>query len=175
MNLARKPDFGTNVNRPTFVPGPEHNIWYWNPNRQSIRFAPEEFRARLKREMGEELDICWNPITERWQVWTKMARVQHPVCHGWRLLFVHQGPDGEYWPLDERLQARLYSCSAQVNGSGKQYFDRIVAEMARDKEKREKQHTQDTIDAAMPSFDHSKIQISMRGKSNGSKFADYLA
>lgn len=153
----------------------EFNPWYWNPNLIGIEYAPTRFRARLKHEMGEELDCTWNPIQSRWQVWMRSKLVNHPVCHGWKLLFIHQSAEGDFLPLDELVFARLYSCSAEKQGSGKQYFDRMVREMDRVKSRKAKQHRQDTIDAAMPSFDHSKIQVSGYGKSNGSKFADYQA
>lgn len=157
------------------VLGPEHNPWFWNPNLIEIEFAPKPFRALLKREMGEELDITWNPIQSRWQVWTRSQTINHKLCHGWRLLFIHNAADGTFLPLDELIFARLYSCSAEHQGGAKQYFDRMVREMDRAKEKREKQRLADTIDSAMPSFDHSKIQVSGFGKSNGSKFSTYQA
>jgi hypothetical protein len=97
------------------------------------------------------------------------------LCPGWRLLFVHRGPDGEYLPLDDRLFARLYHASAAKWGSGRQYFDRIASEAARDREKAEKQARQDSLDAAMPAFEEAQIKVSMFGPSNGSKFADYHA
>ena len=170
----RTQPFRQPISKPKAVP-PEFNPWYWNPSRFGVKFASEDFRKRLKAEMGDELDVTWNPINERWQVWERSGKVVHKICQGWRLLFIHNGPDGDYCPLDERLFARLYHASAQVHGSGKQYFERIIREMERDKERREKQHTQDTIDLAMPSFEHSKIQIGYGNRNNGSKFADYLA
>src|SRR3990167_3687430 len=75
--------------------GPAFNPWYWNPNELSIQFAPEWFRKPLKREMGDELEITWNPINERWQVWSRSPRINHPICQGWRLLFIHNGPNGD--------------------------------------------------------------------------------
>lgn len=151
--------------------GPEHNPWWWNPNNPSITFAPKRFTARLKREMGSELEVTWNPITERWQVFARSNRINHPVCQGWRLLFIHNGPNGEHLPLDERLYARLYAASADVNGSGRQYFQRIMDEMKRDEDRREKRARQDAIDQAMPYWEHS--QIKNIGK--GSKFSTYHA
>lgn len=150
---------------------------FWNPNRGSIRMAPSWFMQRVNEVDGHRGDIAvtWNSYTERWQVFYRSPRVQHPICSGWTLLFIQQGPSGEYWPLDERLLARLESCSAKANGSGLKYFDRIVAEMKRDEEKFDKQWRTDTIDAAMPSYDHAQIQVAMRGKSNGSKFSTYHA
>lgn len=151
---------------------PEFNPWYWNPGRFGVKLAPPAFRKRLKEEMGEELEVTWNPINERWQVWSATPTVNHKICSGWKLLFIHNGPGGEHLPLDERLFARLYHASARVHGSGKAYFERIVSEMDRDKERRARQHRQDTIDLAMPSWEHSQIKVGY-GPSNGSKFSTY--
>lgn len=166
----RSPSFKQQIAKPVAL-GPEHNPWYWNPYRPGVLFAPPSFTKRFKEEMGEELEITWNPIQERWQLWSRSPRMQNPICSGWRLIFIHNGPKGEYLPLDERVYARLYSCSAQVHGSARAYFDRICNEMERDREKRDRQSTQDAIDMAMPQFEYSKI----KNIGNGSKFADYLA
>lgn len=123
--------------------------------------------ARLK-ELGEELSCTWNPITERWYLWSK-ANINHKLCQGWRLLFVNQEPDGSYLPLDERVFARLVAASVLTHGSAKAYFERIKSEMERDKAKREAQARQDQIDIAMPFWEHS--QIKNIGK--GSKFSTY--
>lgn len=155
--------------------GPEHNIWYWNPNRAGVRTAPASFMERFQAEMGDELEITWNPINERWQVFMRAPRLQHPICQGWKLLFIHNGPSGEYLPLDERVYARLYAASARANGNGKEYFARIVSEMERDQKKREEKSLQDSIDIAMESFDHAQIKVSQYGPSSGSKFSTYHA
>src|SRR6185436_18617380 len=91
--------FKVPIKRAGKIPGPEIIPWFWSPSNVSAIFAPEEFRKRLKAEMGDELDITWTPIDERWLVFARAPRVQHKLCQGWRLLFVHQGPDGEYLPL----------------------------------------------------------------------------
>lgn len=155
--------------------GPEHNVWFWNPARPQFKQANEGFVERLHKEMGEELEVTWNPVIDRWQVWSKAPRFQHPICQGWRLLFIHHDSQGGYLPLDERLFARLFEASAAKHGSAKQYIDRIQAEYWRDQDKKNKRLTQEAIDQAMPFFDHSQIKVSMRGKSNGSKFSTYHA
>lgn len=154
--------------------GPEHNIWFWNPARGSVRTAPPSFVERL-RALDENLAVTWNPIRERWQVWDRCARINHPICVGWRLLFVHEDEFKDYLPLDERLFARLYFASADAHGSALKYFDRVASEMQRDKEKSEAAALDDTIQHAMESFNHSQISVSMHGKSSGSKFSDYHA
>lgn len=151
--------------------GPEYNPWFWNPNRIGVQGPPEAFAKQL-REVGEELAITYNPIRSRWQVWSRAPRMQNPICSGWRLLFIHNGAEGEYLPLDERVFARLYAASTMAHGSAKAYFDRMKSEMERDKARRDAQNTQDTIDLAMPSFEHSQIKVGY-GPSNGSKFSRY--
>lgn len=159
---------------PKRVLGPEHNVWYWNPNRAGIQTAPEWFKEQLSK-LGDELAVTWNPINQRWQVFSRAPRINHPVCQGWKLLFVHNGPSGEYLPLDERVFARLYAASVHEHGSAKAYFSRIVSEMERDRAKSEQNDLNDTIDIAMESFDHSQIKVSGFGKSSGSKFSRYHA
>jgi len=171
--MYRQPQqFKQPIARPKAL-GPEFNPWFWNPNNVSAQFAPDHFRRRLWREMDPQLDVTWNPINQRWQVWARSERMQNPVCRGWRLLFIHNGPEGEYLPLDERVFARLLYASADVHGSAKAYFDRIASEYQRDREKTEKKNLDDQIDMAMPYFEHSQIKVSGFGKSNGNKFATY--
>jgi hypothetical protein len=171
-----KPDFAVQPTKGS-TRSIEHIPAFWNPNRQSIRFADDSFMTKVKEfdEGKDDLRITWNPINERWQVFYRNVKLVHPICSGWTLLFIHSDHNGGFLPLDERVFARLWSCSARKNGPGKAYFERIEHEMERDKEKFDKQWSADTMDAALPSYDHAQIQISMRGKSNGSKFADFHA
>lgn len=159
--------FKQDIKKPVRL-GPEHNPWFWNPMRGSIRSAPEWFNKKL-HDISEYLAVTWNPITEHWQVWDRCPRVNHPICVGWKLLFIHRDTDGSYLPLDERLFARLFAASADQHGSAKKYFARVVDEMERDAEKAKKASQADVIDQAMESFDYS--QIKNIGK--GSKFATY--
>jgi hypothetical protein len=152
--------------------GPETNPWFWNPNQFGIKLAPQDFRKQLK-SLGDELEACWNPVIERWQVFARTPKIQHKICQGWRLLFIVKDANGGFLPLDERTLARLYAASVLSNGNARQYFDRIVREMERDKEKRDRQYQADLIDEAMPSWHHSQISVSGYGKSNGSKFSTY--
>lgn len=175
LSMPRSQPFAQAIARPKAIPGPECNIWWWNPGRHGIKLAPDAFMYKLK-EVGEELSCTWNPLTERWYLWSKAPEINHKICQGWRLLFVNQEVDGSYLPLDERVFARLYLASSlHRNETAVQYFDRIAAEMQRDKEKAEKQRLADQIDLAMPYFDHSQIKVAMRGPSNGSKFSTYHA
>lgn len=150
----------------------ESHPWYWNPNRIGAIQAPEWFMEKVE-EISPDLDVRRNAFTSKWQVWVKSPRLLHPLCQGWKLLFVHHGPSGEVLPLDERLLGRLHLIDMK-NSSAKAYFDRIQSEIARDKAARERQRDQDTMDLAIErGWDHSRISVAMRGKSNGSKFSTY--
>jgi len=148
---------------------PDHHPWWFHPNRSSVR-RPEDHFMRQLRDFDPELDCTWHPIHEHWAIWVRNPRIQNPICAGWSLLFnVKPGF------LDARVFARLYQASALKWHNGAQYFAAVEREIVHEREEKEQQFTRDSVDAAMPSFDHSKIQISMRGKSNGSKFVDYHA
>lgn len=164
-------DFGANISKPSVTPGRETIPQFWYPQRAGVRFADSRFRERL-HEFDPALEVVWNPIIERWQVWTKQPRIQNSFCPGWMLLFIHNGPSGEHLPLDERVFARLYACSARQHGSMKGYFDRIASEMERDREQHEKWARADAVDRAMPLWDHSRIRVGY-GAANGSKFSQY--
>ncbi len=163
------PGFRLQPSRPTPL-GPETNMWYWNPNRPGVKSAPDWFMEKL-HDVGEELSCTWNPITERWQVFSRAPRLQHPICSGWKLLFVHETASKEYLPLDERLFARLYAASVMEHGSARRYFERITAEIERDRAKREADRLDETIQMGMEVFNHSQI----RNIGNGSKFSTYHA
>lgn len=171
IGRGRTSSFRQAISKPEKL-GPEHHPWFWHPSRVDSQLGPSEFRKKLK-ELGEELEVTWNPIKERWCIWMKAPQIQHKICWGWKLLFIAHDGQGGYVPLDERIIARLYHASVLSSGSAKEYFNRVVSEMQRDKELREKKLHNDLIDSSMPSFDHSKIQVSGFGPSNGSKFATY--
>ena len=154
--------------------GPEANPFYWNPNRIGARPAPAWFLSRL-REVDPDgfVDVRWNPLRERWAAFYRKPDFSHPLCQGWTLLMKVEYPDGSYMPLDERLLAALYAASGRRWGNGREYFLAIEREIERDREARERARTQEAIDIAMPSFEHSQISVSMRGKSRGDKFATY--
>lgn len=137
-----------------------------------MRTAPEWFKAKLEL-VDPSLVVTWNAYNHRWQVWMPSPRIKHPYCAGWNLLFIVQDSQGRYAPLDERVLARLYHSSADKWGSGKKYFDAIVAEELRARESKHKQDLADQMDMAMEHFDHSQIKVAMRGPSSGSKFSTF--
>ena len=153
--------------------GPESNPWYWNPNRVGATEAPLWFQEKL-REVDPEgfVDVRWNPIRERWAVFYRNHKIQHPICQGWQLLFPIQYEDGSFMPLDERTLATLYQASARKWGNGREYFRAIEREIERTQERKERNLTQSAIDRAMPTFEHSQIRVGY-GSSNGSKFSTY--
>lgn len=161
------------VARPTRL-GPESHVLFWNPRNEAAEPAPAWFAARL-RAFDPDLRLMRNRYTGKWQMWVRDGKIQHPLCQGWKLLFVHHDSQGRRLELDNRIFARLYTISAETWGSGKAYFARIEQEYHRAKAKQEAQWRQDTIDAALPSFDYSQIKVSGCGPSNGSKFATYFA
>lgn len=153
--------------------GPETNLWFHSPSRYGVMFAPESF-SRALREISEDLRVTWNFHAQRWMCWARSARIQNQYSQGWNLLFVHNGPDGGYLPLDERLLARIHTCDTQNTGGALRHFDRVMAEMERDKEKAKAKTSGENMDIAMESFDHAQIKVGY-GKSNGSKFSTYHA
>jgi hypothetical protein len=113
--------------------GPEGSNWFWNPGLHGIKLAPESFREKL-HEIDPDLEAAWNPVDERWAVFFRSHRVTHPICRGWRLLFVVQDENRAYVPLDERALAKCWDVSGRKWGSSRQYFDAIQREKLRDRE-----------------------------------------
>jgi hypothetical protein len=107
----------------------ETHPWYWNPNRIGAIQAPSWFMERVN-EIDPELDVRYNPVTSKWGVWVRNSRFVHPICQGWKLLFIHHDQDRQPMPLDERLLGRLHLIDMK-NSSAKAYFSRVMSEMER--------------------------------------------
>lgn len=168
MNLGHDPNlYGVPISKPRKLPDDTHP-WFFHPNRVGVRFAPSWFKRKLD-ELGDEFEVTWNPLKERWLVWIRAPYIQTKIVQGWKLLFVHEDIDKAYMPLDERLLARMYNASVMKHGSARNYVDRVIAEVERDRERQYRQDQQDQIDMAMPYFEHS--QIKNIGK--GNKFSTY--
>ncbi len=176
LGLNRKLPFAQTqgVSKTPYIPPPESLPVYWSPSRVDARFAPKWFLKQL-HAMDRDLTITWDVYNERWNVWMKSPRTQNRFAQGWTLLFPVRYSDGSYMPLDERLFARLYAASAQKWGRGRDYFLAIEREMERDKAKAKLDRDSDVQHAAGEYYDHMKISVSMRGQSNGSKFANHFA
>ena len=80
-----------------------------------------------------------------------------------------------YVPLDDRALAAVYEQSGFKWGSGKQYWARIEDESRRDHEARDRTREQLVDDVGSAQWDHTRIQVSMRGPSSGSKFVNHHA
>lgn len=167
--VGRSQQFGVTPAKPK-PQGPETVPWWWHPGNPYTTLAPADFRERLAA-LDPNLAVTWNPVTQRWQLFVRAPQVNHPLCQGWRLLFVHHDGANGYCPLDERIFARIYAIDARHQGDAKRYFDRVVAEMERDKERAEAAHLQESIDIAMPHYEYSQI----KNIGNGSKFATYFS
>ena len=162
---------------PVATPSPppiEEGLQFWHPNRFGVKFAPDEFRKKLKGVHGD-LDATWHPSTERWIVWYRRPRITHPLCPGWMLLFVVEDSEQRYVPLDDRTLAAVYEQSGFKWGSGKKYWARIEEQAQRDHDARDKTRDDLLDDIGSAQWDHTKIQVSMCGKSSGSKFVRHHA
>ena len=91
------------------------------------------------------------------------------------MLFVVEDSEQRYVPLDDRTLAAVYEQSGFKWGSGKKYWARIEEEAQREHEVRDKDRDNLLDDVGSDQWDHTKIQISMRGPSSGSKFVNHHA
>jgi hypothetical protein len=147
---------------------------FWHPQRFGVKYAPEPFRRRL-HAIHPDLDATWHPLRERWLVWYRRPRVTHHVSPGWLLLFIAETSTHEYVPLDERILAAVYEQSGRKWGSGKQYWSRVEDEAQREQTRSATTRNQYVHDVGGDYYDHTKIQVSMRGHSSGSKFVEHHA
>lgn len=153
--------------------GPEYNPWYFFPNRVIYSKLPDESFRRKLHEIDPDLEASWNPIKHRWAVWMRDVKMNHPACQGWKLLFWNETDTKEYLPLDERTLAKIYDRSARKWDNAKRYFDRIESEMERDRNKAQADTDAYWREAAGDYWNHTQIQVSMRGESKGSKFSEF--
>jgi hypothetical protein len=152
----------------------ETELKYWHPNRFGVELAPQRFRDEL-HTLHPDLDVTWHPVKERWLVWYKRPRIQHFLCPGWMLLCVVENSNGDYVPLDARTFAAIYEQSGFKWGSGKAYWSRVEQEAQREQASIDTDREQVLDDVGSDQWDHTKIQVSMRGPSNGSKFVRHHA
>jgi hypothetical protein len=157
---------------PTPLPE-EDSLRYWHPQRFGVDRGPADFNAKLRQCFGDEVAVTWHPLRARWIGWAKSQRLTQTKQCGWQLLFVVETSWGDGLPLDNRTIAAFASQSRRLNGSARQYWDRIEAEIQRDHEKRSQHKRDDLHDWSHEMWQHWKPQISMRGPSNGSKMANH--
>lgn len=168
---ARRVPFGkTSPVRNPKIPPVQSMHWFWHPFRPSVRFGPEWFRAKLK-ELDKDLEVTWNPVKERWLIWYRAPRFQHPICSGWKLLFPVEY-QGKYGPLDERVMWHLYSRWMAKMGGAVEYWRRVEAEMDRDYNRSVKEREDSVRYGAGDFFDSMKIGVGY-GRSRGDKFTKY--
>jgi hypothetical protein len=168
-------DIGT-VTTPISKPkplGPERSWHFFHPGRADAVLAPESFRRDVDA-IDPQLRVVWHPVHERWCVWVKNPRITHWMCAGWQMLFPVRYGDGSYMPLDERTLATIYDRSPRKWGNGKIYFDRIVEEVKRDTDARQRHRGEYVGQIARDHWKHAQIQVGY-GKSNGSKFSKHHA
>ena len=173
VGKRKLPAFGLRPGKPA-IPPPESSPWWWNPSRVGVTGPPAWFAEQLTA-FDPDLAVTWNRYDERWYVWMKAPAFTSKWCRGWKLLFCLKHVDGSYCPLDNRLFAKLFDISQQRWGSGREYFQRIEAEMERDLEKSVSSREDSVGWHARDYWQHTLPQISMCGPSNGSKFANHNA
>lgn len=145
---------------------------FFHPGRCDVRFAPREFADQL-HALDRNLEVVWHPIHERWCVWVRNAHVRHWMCPGWQLLFPVKQSNGEFCPLDARVLAEIVNRSPRKWGNGRQYFDRVIGEINRDRKMKKRTHENVVGAIARERYDFAQIKTSMCGPSNGSKFSTH--
>lgn len=153
--------------------GPEWSWRYFHPGRVDARSGPADFCAML-HEIDPRLQVTWHPLYERWLVWCRDSTIRNPMHAGWMLLFpVQYAPSGSYMPLDARTLAKIWDRSPRKHGSGRQYWERIQAEVRRDYARQSQARTDEVQASARAQWDFAQIKVSMCGPSSGSKFTTH--
>lgn len=169
--MGRRPTRSGEFNvpiRPTLKPlDPGALYHYWHPDRHAVEPCPKDF-AKLLADVHADLAICRPPAaaptaSRPWLVWYRKASVTHYLSPGWVLIFVWQLQDLTPLPLDNRLFANLYRCSARMFGGAEAYFTSIVGKMEADKAAEEKAQQAYRHDRALDYFEYTKIKSSGRG------------
>lgn len=171
---------GRDSGRAFFVPPhkakplpPEQSIKFWHPQRFGVQLAPAEFMHKL-HAIHPDLSCTWNPIIGRWLVWYKRPRITHPMCKGWLLLFIVEDEQTRFIPLDERVLAACWQCSANFDGNwggSLPYVDRIMKEKERERRAAKKQTDDYRERRGSDHWDYTLI----KNIGHGSKFANHHA
>jgi hypothetical protein len=164
------------IDSPGYVKGtakPEESWHFFTPASFGVKLAPEQFRRQIK-EIDPRFEVIWHPFNERWVVWAHLPQeIKHPRMKGWKLIMVVQYQEGEYMPLDERTLARAWDRCGRKHNGFKKYWDRIEEEQDRTHDNNLAKRRDEVRYMAGEQWDHQKIQISMHGKSSGSKFSKH--
>jgi hypothetical protein len=146
---------------------PEVLPWYWHPDRMGIERPPAAFDAQLKA-IDKDLFVTYSKVHERWILWVRNARIQHPMCRGWQLLMIWEHAyTKEFLPLTELMFHNIFMISASRFPNAVKYYEDIQAGI--EKRKQELQKDADNDRRALQSELLAGTQISSAGK--GNKFA----
>ena len=169
----RRPDeresFGVPLNQRTGPPpGPEILPWYWHPDREGAQPPPAAFVEKLKA-IDPGLGVVFSPVHERYIIWVRNPKIQNALCRGWQLLFLWEHPvTHAFLPLNELVFHNLFYISRQRWPNAQEYFDRIQADIEREKAARMKTF-QDERQGVQRDFFKTNSTISSAG--SGSKSA----
>lgn len=124
-------------------PGPDVLPWYWHPGREGVTPPPAAFDRQLKA-IDPDLAVCYSPAHERWILWVKNARILNDLCRGWQLLMMWEHPVTKaYLPLSELVFHNLFYISRKRWPNAEAYYDRINADIQREKAARMKRFQDD--------------------------------
>ena len=121
---------------------------YWHPDRPGVEQAPDWFQRDLRSiDKDDRVRVVRPPESaplyqpRAWLVWYRKPAVTHYLSPGWLMLREWRDVRHEPLSLDVRVFSYLYSVSAQQFGSGKGYWNHCVSEMKREKDAKNKVHT----------------------------------
>ncbi len=142
---------------------------YWHPERPGVEHAPAAFAKQLA---AVHRDLCivkpptgapLPPQFHCWTLWVRQPRITQRLCPGWQLL-LPWSYYGRPLPLDERLFAAIAHFDRRHLGENAvQYFDRIIRERDRGRERAADSNRKDTVAEAREFFDFTKIKNIGRG------------
>lgn len=148
---------------------------FWHPERDGVEQAPEDFRRELAA-VSDKLAVVrpppGAPLTKKraWLVWYRKPAIKHPLCPGWALMFDWRDAKEQPLPLDNRVLANIWMRSVSARGAdGRElggsikYFEKIVADMARQRKGRELKHRNDRRDHQHAMQDFYRIKNIGRG------------
>ena len=104
---------------------------YWTPGKCPDRIRTSD-AARIRRKMQKvdsNLDLAFNPVTERYAVFERTNAITLGWCRGWRLLF-----DLEPHELDNRVMAGIYLADTSKRGGARKCYEQVIEQNKRDAE-----------------------------------------
>lgn len=142
---------------------------YWHPEREGVEPCPADFAAKLAA-IHPDLRMVRPPTRaplptqfQCWTLWTRKREITHRLCPGWQLLLPWSFY-GKALPLDERVFAAIaHFDSRKLGENAVQYFDRLIRERDRDREKADVSHRADVVSDATDFAQFTKIKNIGRG------------